>query len=106
MLNCAPTGAAYYVYDESGQLLGEYDAKGAPLYETIYMGLPVGVNKQTGTAAASDIAISLYNVPTDQIGAPRIIMRQSDDAIAWRWDVGILYGSAIPGTGASRNLPK
>jgi hypothetical protein len=59
LLNCAPTGAAYYVYDESGRLLDEYDANGTPLYETIYMGLPVGVIKQTGTAAASDIATCL-----------------------------------------------
>jgi YD repeat-containing protein len=45
-----PTGTAYYVYDEEGKLLGEYDANGVPVYETIYMGLPVGVVKQTGTA--------------------------------------------------------
>jgi YD repeat-containing protein len=30
-----PTGAAYFVYDEAGQLLGEYDGNGVPVYETI-----------------------------------------------------------------------
>ena len=38
-----PTGATYYVYDEAGKLLGEYDVNGTPLYETVYLGSPVGV---------------------------------------------------------------
>lgn len=91
-----PTGATYYVYDEEGKLLGEYDANGTPLYETIYLGLPVGVVKQTGTAAGSNIVISLYNVSTDQIGAPRIITRQSDEAVVWRWDTAEAFGATAP----------
>ena len=91
-----PTGAAYYVYDEEGKLLGEYDANGVPIYETIYLGVPVGVIKQTGTAGASNIAISLYNVSTDQVGAPRIITRQSDETIVWRWDSAEAFGSTAP----------
>jgi RHS repeat-associated protein len=91
-----PTGATYYVYDEQGKLLGEYDADSTPLYETIYLGLPVGVIKQTGTAGASNIAISLYNVSTDQIGAPRVITRQSDEAIVWRWDSAEVFGATAP----------
>ncbi|MFS2032748.1 Ig-like domain repeat protein [Polaromonas sp. CT11-55] len=91
-----PTGVTYYVYDEAGKLLGEYDANGTPLYETIYLGGPVGVVKQTGTAGASNIAISLYNVSTDQLGAPRIITRQSDEAITWRWDSAEAFGSTAP----------
>jgi len=91
-----PTGANYYVYDEEGRLLGEYDANGTPLYETIYLSGPVGVIKQTGTASTSDIAISLYNVSTDQLGAPRIITRQSDEAIAWRWDSAEAFGATAP----------
>jgi RHS repeat-associated protein len=91
-----PTGATYYVYDESGKLLGEYDANGVPLYETIYLGMPIGVVKQTGTVGAGNIAISLYNVSTDQLGAPRIITRQSDEAIAWRWDSAEPFGATAP----------
>jgi RHS repeat-associated protein len=91
-----PTDAAYYVYDESGKLLGEYDANGTPVYETIYLGSPVGVVKQTGTAGANNIAISLYNVSTDQLGAPRIITRQSDEALAWRWDSAEAFGATAP----------
>jgi RHS repeat-associated protein len=91
-----PTGAAYYVYNEEGKLLGEYDANGVPLYETIYLGAPVGVIKQTGTAGASNIGINLYNVSTDQVGAPRVIARQSDEAIVWRWDSAEAFGATAP----------
>jgi len=91
-----PTGAAYYVYDEAGKLLGEYDANGILVYETIYLGIPVGVVKQTGTAGAGNIAISLYNISTDQLGAPRIITRQSDEAIVWRWDSAEAFGATAP----------
>jgi RHS repeat-associated protein len=91
-----PTGAAYYLYDEAGQLLGEYDANGAPIYETIYLGaLPVGAIKQTGTAATSDIAVTLYNVHADHIATARVITKQ-DQTIVWRWDSAEAFGATAP----------
>jgi RHS repeat-associated protein len=90
------TGAAYYAYDEAGQLLGEYDATGAPIYESIYLGsLPVGVMKQTGTAATSDITTMLYNLHADHMATPRIITRQ-DQSIVWRWDTAEAFGATMP----------
>ncbi len=90
-----PTGAAYFVYDEQGQLLGEYDANNNPIYETIYLGaIPVGVMKQTGTAAGNNIAVSLYNVHADHLNTPRVITRQSDNAIVWRWDTAEAFGNS------------
>lgn len=90
-----PTGAAYYVYDEQGQLLGEYDAAGTPVYETIYLGAtPVGVIKQSGTAASNDIAVNLYNVHADHLGTARVITRQSDQAMVWRWDTAEAFGAS------------
>ncbi|WP_341922218.1 Ig-like domain repeat protein [Polaromonas sp. YR568] len=91
-----PTGAAYFLYDEQGQLLGEYDANGAPVYETIYLGsLPVGVLKQTGTAANSDIATTVYNVHADHIATARVITQQ-DQAMVWRWDTAEAFGGTVP----------
>jgi RHS repeat-associated protein len=91
-----PTGAAYYLYDEQGQLLGEYDSNGAPVYETIYLGsLPVGVQKQTGTAANSDIQTTVYNVHADQIATARVITQQ-DQTIVWRWDTAEAFGGTLP----------
>jgi RHS repeat-associated protein len=90
-----PTGAAYFVYGEAGQLLGEYNATGTPLYETIYLGSnPVGVLKQTGTAAGNNIAISIYNVHADHLATPRMITRQSDQAVVWRWDTAEAFGAS------------
>ena len=92
-----PTGAAYYVYDESGKLLGEYDANGVPIYETIYLGSsPVGVLKQTGTAAGSNIATSIYNVYADHLATPRVITRATDESIVWRWDAAEAFGATAP----------
>lgn len=91
-----PTGAAYYLYDEQGQLLGEYDAAGNPVYETIYLGsLPVGVLKQTGSAANSDISTTVYNVHADHIATPRVITQQ-DEQIVWRWDTAESFGGSVP----------
>jgi RHS repeat-associated protein len=95
-----PTGAAYYVYDEAGQLLGQYDASGKPVHESIYLGsMPVGVIKQTGAAATADIAVSVYNVSADHIDTPRVITRQADQAIVWRWDTAEAFGA----TGVNQN---
>ncbi len=90
------TGAAYYLYDEAGQLLGEYDANGAPVYETIYLGsLPVGAMKQAGSAATSDIQTTVYNVHADHIATPRVITQQ-DEQIVWRWDSAESFGGSVP----------
>ena len=91
-----PTGAAYYLYDEQGQLLGEYGASGTPVYETIYPGqMPVGALKQTGTPATSDIAVTLYNVSADHIATARVITKQ-DQTIVWRWDTAEAFGATAP----------
>jgi RHS repeat-associated protein len=88
--------STYYVYDEAGQLLGEYDNTGAPVYETIYLGgMPVGALKQTGSAGASNIAVTLYNVDADQVAAPRMITKQ-DHTIVWRWDTAEAFGGTAP----------
>jgi len=90
------TGAAHYLYDEAGQLLGEYDANGTPLYETIYLGsTPVGALKQTGTAAGTNIATTAYNVHADHINTPRFITKQ-DETIVWRWDGAEAFGATAP----------
>ncbi|MFN7609635.1 MAG: hypothetical protein ACK5QX_01655, partial [bacterium] len=91
-----PTGAAYYLYDESGQLLGEYDAAGNPVYETIYLGnLPVGVLKQTGTVANGNMSTTVYNVSADQIATARVITKQ-DQTSGWRWETAAAFGGTLP----------
>lgn len=88
------TGASYYVFDEAGQLLGEYDANNTPIYETIYLGnTPVGVMKQTGTAAGNNIATSVNYVYPDHLNTARVITRAADNAMLWRWDNAEAFGA-------------
>lgn len=90
-----PTGASYFVYDESGRLLGEYDANKSPVYETVYLGNePVAVLKQSGSAANSTLAVSLSYVYPDHIATPRVVSRSSDHAIQWRWDSAEAFGAS------------
>lgn len=74
-----------YVYDEQGRLLGEYDANGTPLQETVYLGdTPVMVIKPTG----------VFFVDADQIDAPRLIRDASNQPV-WSWDADA-FGEALP----------
>ncbi|MDR2877018.1 MAG: hypothetical protein LBV36_03120 [Chromatiales bacterium] len=65
-----------FVYDEQGQLIGEYDGAGTPITETVYLDTqPVGVLK--GSA--------IYYVHTDHLNTPRVITTTTG-TIVWRWD--------------------
>ena len=78
-------GTVYFVYDETGHLVGEYDGAGAVIQETIWLGdLPVGVLK----------AEALYNVNPDHLGAP-LTVTDATGQIVWRWDRDP-YGNGKP----------
>ncbi len=92
-----PSGAAYYAYDEAGQLIGEYDASVKPGFETINLGTtPVAVLKQTGSASNSTLQVVAYNVWADHLDTPRVVTRSSDQAIVWRWDSAEAFGATAP----------
>ena len=77
-----------YVYDEAGHPLGQYDAAGLAMLETVWLGdLPV----------ATIQAKLPYYVAPDQLGAPHEIT-DGTGALVWRWDHD-LFGVAQP-TGA------
>jgi RHS repeat-associated protein len=74
--------STYFVYDDTGHLVGEYDNSGALIQETIWFDdIPVGVLKPNGSGG-----VNLFYVHTDHLNAPRRISRPSDNAIVWRWD--------------------
>lgn len=91
--------ATHFVYDEDGQLIGEYDALGNPIQETVWLGnLPVAVIKPGQGSAA------IYYVHADHLGTPRSIDDSQDQAV-WVWDT-ITFGASQPdedprGTGAN-----
>ena len=83
-------GTTLLMYDEAGHLLGEYSGTGALVEETVWMGdVPVATLQPNGTGT------SIYYVHTDQLNAPRVITRPSDNAIAWRWDTDP-FGTVTP----------
>ena len=84
-------GTTYYVYDEQGHLLGEYDAQGKPLQETVYLGdLPVAVVKPGASGPA------VYYVYADHLQAPRVLTRAVDNQMVWRWDQADPFGMMAP----------
>jgi RHS repeat-associated protein len=69
------TGRRRFAYD-GWKLLGEYDADGHALQETVWLGdLPV-VTVQTDVS---------YYIHPDHLGTPRVIADQSGRTV-WRWD--------------------
>jgi RHS repeat-associated protein len=68
----------YFVYDEAGHLVGEYDNAGNLIQETVWLGdTPVATLRPNGDH---------FYVHTDQLNTPRRISRPSDDVVVWRWD--------------------
>jgi RHS repeat-associated protein len=97
----AKTGApavVHYVYDESGQLLGEYDGAGKVIQETVYMGsLPVAV-LMPGTNGSRIQAgtLGVNYVYADHLATPRVLTRASDNKMVWRWDSVDPFGIGQP----------
>ena len=69
--------AVYFTYDESGQLIGEYDASGNAIRETVWLGnIPVAV-------VASG---SVYYTYADHLNTPRLIENANGTAV-WKWNL-------------------
>jgi RHS repeat-associated protein len=98
-----PTGAAYFAYDEAGKTLGEYDATLAPAYETVYLGsIPVAVIKYAKSGGKNGTWSNSYSyVYADHAGTPRVIVRNTDHAIQWRWDSSDPFAMSVPNANPS-----
>lgn len=70
-------GTHRYVYDDQGRLLGEYDSSTGYSQETVWF------NNQPVATVINGVT---YYVNADNIGAPRSIVRASDNLEMWRWD--------------------
>ncbi|MRV75348.1 type IV secretion protein Rhs [Duganella sp. FT92W] len=85
-------GANFYVYGQPGLLLGEYDAGGAAIEETVYLeGMPVAVLKP-----ASNGGMAVYYVFADHLNTPRVIEAADSGAVVWRWDQADPFGAGAP----------
>ena len=95
------TSTTQYVYDEDGHLIGEYDASGKLVEETLWLDdTPVAVLKlRTGatnggpTGSGSDTpwqglkagGVDVYWIESDQLDTPRAIVNATHQLI-WHWD--------------------
>jgi RHS repeat-associated protein len=71
-----------FMYDEAGHLIGEYDATGALVQETLWMNdIPVATLRPNGAGG-----VNLFYIHTDHLNTPRRISRPSDNVVMWRWD--------------------
>ncbi len=87
--NASRSHANHFVYDQSGQLLGEYRSNGSVVREYVWLqGMPVAV--VDGAAASPQI----YYVQTDHLGAPRTVIDRAG-VQRWTW-VAEPFGNSAP----------
>lgn len=85
-------GANFTVFGQPGLPLGEYEASGAAIEETVYLdGMPVAVLKP-----ASGGGTAVYYVYADHINTPRLIEAADSGAVVWRWDQADPFGVSAP----------
>lgn len=79
-----------YFYDDSGHLVGEYDASGAPVAEHVWLDdTPIAVLKPASfTASHGGLAaggVAVFLVQPDHLDTPRVVLNASGQPV-WRWD--------------------
>lgn len=80
------SGINYFIYDQEGHLLGEYQKSGVAVQETVYLGdTPVAIIKD-----------DLFYVYADHLDTPRVVVGSKDNVPVWRWDTADPYGVQLP----------
>ncbi|UGQ45401.1 RHS repeat-associated core domain-containing protein [Massilia endophytica] len=87
-------GRLHFVYDPMEPLiLGEYDASGQTIQETVYLGnTPVAVVRP----GANKSRPGIYYVYADHIDTPRVLIDSERNATIWRWDNSDPYALTAP----------
>lgn len=74
-----------FVYDESGQLIGQYDSTGVAIQQYVAMGgMPVGMIVSPSEATTANGRLKY--VQSDQLGTPRAIIDPTRQLAIWRWE--------------------
>ena len=88
----------YFVYDESGHLLGAYGPNGVLVEELVWLGdIPIATVRASETGG-----IGFFYIHTDHLNTPTRITRHTDNAVMWRWDRDP-YGNGAPNEDAEGN---
>jgi RHS repeat-associated protein len=84
-------GTTIFMQDEAGHLIGEYNASGGLIEETVWLSdIPVATLVPNGTGG-----INIFYVHTDHLNTPRKIAQPTSGTFAWRWDTDP-FGTAAP----------
>jgi RHS repeat-associated protein len=70
------SNTSFFIYGQSGELIGEYDSNGSAVRELAYL---------AGAPIAALTAQASYAIETDQLGTPRALT-DSTGKIVWSWN--------------------
>ena len=87
------TSTVIFVYDQQGQLLGEYDSAGAATREYVWLGSTPIAMFTPDPANATNPPLT-YFFHTDHLNTPRVVV-DKNNAIRWRW-LAEPFGTTAP----------
>jgi RHS repeat-associated protein len=92
-----PTSTVVFIYDQAGQLLGEYDSTGKPLREYIWLGTtPVAMFTPDPANTAAGAPPLIYTIHADHLDTPRVVT-DKNGKIRWR-HIAEPFGTTAPET--------
>ena len=90
-----PSSTVIFVYDQSGQLLGEYNSSGTAIREYVWLGsTPVAVFTPDPVNTANPPLV--YYIHADHLDTPRAVV-DKNNALRWRW-FAEPFGTTAPET--------
>lgn len=85
------SGTVRFAYDDEGHLIGEYDASGDLIQETVWLGDTPVATIRPGSMGG----YGFFYIHADQVNAPRRLVEPSNNSIVWRWDSDA-FGNGAP----------
>jgi uncharacterized protein RhaS with RHS repeats len=84
------TGTTYFVYDEGGHLIGEYDGAAALIREIVWLG-----DTPVASVRLGSCGLSIFYIHTDSLNTRSKVTRRSTSEIVWQW-IGDPFGNGVP----------
>jgi RHS repeat-associated protein len=84
------TSTLYY-YDEAGHIIGIYTGSGALTEEIVWLGDTPIISLRPKVGGG----INIYNIHTDHLNTPRLIVGSVNPGVRWRWDADPFGGGAV-----------
>jgi RHS repeat-associated protein len=84
------TSTLYY-YDEAGHIIGIYNGSGALTEEIVWLGDTPIISLRPRAGGG----INIYNIHTDHLNTPRLIVGSVNPGVRWRWDAEPFGGGTI-----------